>query len=96
MNSINSAGAKVNIYTLGENMVVTSSTTGVENSIKFEGDSAVLDALGLVQNSPDHLAAEDAKLRINGATVTSATNKVTNYIPGVTINLKKKLLALKN
>lgn len=96
MNSINSAGAKVNIYTLGENMVVTSSTTGVENSIKFEGDSAVLDALGLVQNSPDHLAAEDAKLRINGATVTSATNKVTNYIPGVTINLKKKQLALKN
>ncbi|TDM20043.1 flagellar filament capping protein FliD, partial [Macrococcoides canis] len=90
MNSINSAGAKVNIYTLGENMVVTSSTTGVENSIKFEGDSAVLDALGLVQNSPDHLAAEDAKLRINGATVTSATNKVTNYIPGVTINLKKE------
>ncbi|MBX9520406.1 flagellar cap protein FliD, partial [Listeria monocytogenes] len=53
MNSINRAGAKVNIYTLGENMVVTSSTTGVETSIKFEGDSAVLDALGLVQNSPD-------------------------------------------
>lgn len=48
MNFINSVGVKVNIYMLGENMVVIFLIIGVENSIKFEGDLVVFDVFGLV------------------------------------------------
>ncbi|WP_099222099.1 flagellar hook-associated protein 2 [Listeria costaricensis] len=90
MEKINAAGAKVNAYSLGGNMVISANNTGVANQLKFEGDANVLQALGLDKSSAGYMAAKDATVKINGATVTSGTNKITNYIPGVTINIKNQ------
>lgn len=89
LNKINSSNAKVNAYTLGGNMVITANNTGKANAISFGGDQDLLAALGLETDSPNHLAAEDALLKINGADITSTTNKVSDIIPGVTLTLKK-------
>jgi flagellar hook-associated protein 2 len=69
----------------GAHLVLTPSGTSAI-ALSGSGDFAGLSGSSMGQMS----AAQDAKLSIDGVTVTSETNKVTNAISGVTLNLTKK------
>ncbi len=76
-------------------LALTSSSTGVSNSIKITtsgGDGAIGDLLGYdpagTQNLTQTLAAQNAQLTVNGIAITSASNSVSEAIQGVTLTLK--------
>jgi flagellar hook-associated protein 2 len=93
------AGVVATVFNDGTNerLLVQSSDTGAAAGFRLQSADAALS--GLVfdpQNKPGvGMAAvgipvqygQDAKARINGLAVTSATNTLTDNIPGVTINL---------
>lgn len=83
-------------------LVMTSTDPGAGGSVKIDvsaaldGGTADAALTGLLaqdpagtQNLTQQLAAQNAELTINGIAVTSATNKVTGAIDGVTLNLAK-------
>lgn len=57
----------------------------------FEDTDRILAATGLVQNGFQNtiLAALDASFKVDGITLSSATNTVSGVVPGVTLTLKK-------
>lgn len=78
--------------------LLLTSETGAKNSMEItvdDDDTVDTDASGLsnfafnfnARNATQTLAAADANLVINGLTVTSTTNTLTEAIPGVTLNL---------
>lgn len=76
-------------------LALTSSSTGVSNSIKITtsgGDGSIDSLLGYdpagTQNLTQTLAAQNANLTVNGITITSASNTVSEAIQGVTLTLK--------
>lgn len=83
------AGVTASISNDGANdhLVLTPSGTGATSPVSLNGtgDFSILSGsiMGQLQ------AAQDAKLSIDGISVTSATNKVSNAISGVTLNLSK-------
>ena len=103
INASTTAGVKASIVNdgAGYRLVLTSSSTGADNSIALSvtdtGDSNNTDASGLSRlsfnssstNLSQTKAASDAALTINGLAVTSASNEVTTAIDDVTLTLKK-------
>ena len=82
----------------GSRLILTANNTGIANDIAItvtnDGDGNDTDNSGLSQlrydatkNLTELTDSEDASLRIDGFTVTSASNAVTDAIDGVTINL---------
>lgn len=76
-------------------LALSSSSSGVSNSFKITtsgGDGAINSLLGYdpagTQNLTQTLAAQDAKLTVNGIAITSASNTVNEAIQGVTLTLK--------
>lgn len=86
-------------------LVLTAKDTGAANSIKItasDDDGTNLDAAGLSQlafdptaiagsgkNLTQAQAAQDAKLEIDGISVSKSSNSITDAIEGVTLNLLK-------
>lgn len=85
---INSANAGVNASVLydGTNyrLVVTSTQTGTANAATFTESG---NALGLSNPSNVTIAAQDAKLSIDGVEVTRSSNVIDDALPGMTITL---------
>ncbi|KIO48055.1 flagellar filament capping protein FliD [Nitrosospira sp. NpAV] len=89
-------------------LVLTSKDTGAASSIKItvaDDDGANLDAAGLSRlafdpvaaagtgkNLTEVQAAQDAKLEIDGITISKGSNTITDAIEGVTLNLLKSNL----
>jgi len=84
----------------GFRLLMRSDDTGENSSLEIavtDNDSNDTDDAGLSRfafnasstNMEQTAAANDAEMRINGLTVTSANNEVTSAIPGVTLNLKE-------
>ncbi|MCX4162459.1 MULTISPECIES: flagellar filament capping protein FliD [Paraburkholderia] len=70
----------------GQHLVVTSKATGAANTVSLAAGSGVdarLNSSGFREVS----AAQDAQLTIDGNPVKSATNTISDALPGVTINL---------
>jgi flagellar hook-associated protein 2 len=96
-----SAGVSSSIVTdaTGSRLVLSSSTTGTANQFRVTGTDSDggtgLAALSFDPTSatvgPTKLtqAAADAKATVNGLTVTSGTNTLSNVLQGLTINLQK-------
>ncbi len=95
---INSAGAGVTATVLrdgtNERLVIRSSTTGIAAGFRLNNPAdAGLAALGF-KNPSDGASfagqtALDAKVNINGVDVVSATNKMVDVVPGVTLQLNQ-------
>jgi flagellar hook-associated protein 2 len=85
----------------GSRLVLTSKESGEENSIKLtinDSDGNSTDTAGLsaltydpagTRNLIETQAAKDAKLKIDGISITKPTNSVSDAIQGVTLNLTK-------
>ncbi|HQT31248.1 MAG TPA: flagellar filament capping protein FliD [Thiobacillus sp.] len=76
-------------------LALSSSSTGASNSLKITtsgGDGTLNSLLGYdpagTQNLTQTLAAQNAKLTVNGIAITSASNTVSEAIQGVTLTLK--------
>lgn len=76
-------------------LALTSSSTGVSNSLKITtsgGDGTIGNLLGYdpaaTQNMTQTLAAQNANLTVNGIAITSASNTVSEAIQGITLTLK--------
>lgn len=76
-------------------LALSSSSTGVSNSLKITtsgGDGTIDSLLGYdpagTQNLTQTLAAQNAKLTVNGIAITSASNTVSEAIQGVTLTIK--------
>ncbi|KAF1035557.1 MAG: B-type flagellar hook-associated protein 2 [Herbaspirillum frisingense] len=95
MKSINNANAGVTASITtdsnGDHLVLTPAGT---DPVALTGTDSYA---GLIGSSMGQLSkAQDAKLTIDGVSVTSPTNKVTNVISGVTLNLSKITTAADN
>ena len=80
----------------GVRLQLTGSATGAKNAFQITATGNGLDAFDIsataatgANGSLRTQVARDAKLQINGLDATSASNKVTDMIEGVTLNLKK-------
>jgi flagellar hook-associated protein 2 len=98
--AINSAAAGVTATIVNDGsgtpyrLALTSSSSGANNSIKITtsgGDGSIDGLLGYdpagTQNLTQTLAAQNAKLTVNGIAITSASNTVSEAIQGVTLTL---------
>lgn len=98
-NSINQAKVDVTASVVqtsegNKTLVLTSSVSGTAGEInsaegpKFTGFKAA----GIIGDLKDHVIqeAKDAKLSVNGLTVTSSTNEIKNVIEGVTFTVYKE------
>jgi len=101
--AINDAGIGVRASIVndgsGFRLVLTSAETGKARAMEIsvsDGDGNDTDAAGLSRlafngaafNTEQTLAGRDAELKVDGLTVTSASNLVAGVIDGVTLNLK--------
>lgn len=94
------AGAKVNATVInaddGQRLVLTATQPGSSNTITITNTSTppnnALDALvfdpGTLTNLTEQSAASDARVIVDGVTHTSSSNTITDFIPGLTFNLK--------
>lgn len=74
----------------GQQLMLSSSKTGVANAFTISADatsSSGLTDLANTLNTAGSNEAQDAKLTVDGIAVTSATNTVTGMMDGVTLNL---------
>jgi len=94
---INAAGAGVTASVLtdasGARLVVRTSTTGAANAFRI-GTTGGLSALAFdpsvgIRTMPQSVAAADAAATLNGLTVTSASNTLSNVLDGMTLTLNK-------
>lgn len=97
---INGAGAGVMATVLtdasGDHLMLRSASTGVEAaftlSVTADADGELADAAGLsrlVAGSTTNQEASDAVAKVNGVTVTSASNAFENTVAGVTFTAQK-------
>lgn len=94
------AGAKINATEInaddGQRLVLTATQPGSSNVITVTNTStppnSALDALvfdpGTLTNLTEQSAATDAQVIIDGVTHTGSSNTVTDFVPGLTLNLK--------
>jgi len=90
--AINNARAGVTASIVNDKLLLTGDNTGASATIKLEDVSGtLLTDLGLLSGgvNNDLQRAQDAEVWVNGLLVKSATNTVTNAIPGVTLTLHK-------
>lgn len=99
--AINAAGLDVRASIVNDGsgtpyrLALNSTNPGVSNSLKITtsgGDGTVGNLLGYdpagTQNMTQALAAQNANLTVNGIAITSASNTLTQAIPGVSLTLK--------
>ena len=95
---INAAGAGVTATVLRdgtkERLVLRSNNTGVDSGFRVNSPADPgLAALGMTNPSNGvgfvGQTAQDAKVKINGVAVVSATNKMVDVVPGVTLQLNQ-------
>lgn len=104
--AINNAGAGISatIINDGENfrLSLTSKDTGLANAARItvaESGGAGLAQLaydgsdGGVSNLTQNVAAQNAVIKVDGVTITKASNTITDAIQGVTLNLSKETAA---
>lgn len=92
-NNINSAGAGVtaNIVTgsingvSGAYLMLRSNTLGAANTINTTGSTGLPAALATLTTT---VTAQDAEVKVDGVTITSSTNTVTDAPTGVTLSLQ--------
>ena len=84
----------------GYRLLITSELQGEDNSLEIsvvDNDADNVDTAGLsllafnigATNVEQTQAAQDAKITVNGLTVTRESNNLTGVIPGVTLNINK-------
>ncbi|MDP2872546.1 MAG: flagellar filament capping protein FliD [Bacillota bacterium] len=88
-----SAGARASLVqtAAGEwRLVLVSNTTGSGGQVELGGDLPALQAIGLVDEAgvtQTVQAGQDAALTVNGLSITSATNVLSDVLPGLTLTL---------
>jgi flagellar hook-associated protein 2 len=89
---INGAGLRVSASvistTSGMKLQIRGLDTGAANAVTFGGTAA--SALGLDDPSATFQGAQDARIEVDGNTITRPTNQITSVIPGVTLALTKE------
>ncbi|NLK07686.1 MAG: flagellar filament capping protein FliD [Firmicutes bacterium] len=85
--AINDSDASVKATIIGERLVLESSETGLGSQITLDGDSDLLDFLGLTEGGEAIQHAQDAEFSINGIELTSHTNTINDAVEGVTFTL---------
>ena len=69
-------------------LVIESTQTGVEAAFSLEDPQEVLANLGLDLDDPEHhISAQDAKLVVDGVSVTRSSNEISDLIQGLTLNI---------
>ena len=74
----------------GQYLSVSSDKTGAANGITLAFTSGGSDLQSLVGSLQERVPAADAVVRIDGLTVTASGNKITEAVPGLTLDLKAK------
>ena len=84
-------GVQATLITSGDQqfLSISQEKSGAANALKIGYDGADADLAALVGSLSERTPAADAKLTVDGVTVTSAENKVTTVVPGLTLNLTK-------
>ncbi len=85
-----SKGVQASVLTSndGQYLSVSSDKTGAANGISLGFASGGGDLQALVASMQERVPAADAEVRIDGLTVTASTNKITEAVPGLTLDLK--------
>lgn len=69
-------------------LIIESTQTGTEAAFSLEDPQEVLANLGLDLDDPEHhVAAQDAKLVVDGVSVTRSSNEISDLIQGLTLNI---------
>lgn len=69
-------------------LIIESTQTGVEAAFSLEDPRGVLANLGLDLDDPEHhISAQDAKLVVDGVSVTRSSNEISDLIQGLTLNI---------
>ncbi|WP_433897454.1 flagellar filament capping protein FliD [Stenotrophomonas geniculata] len=95
-NKIDAAGRKEGVQATliasGDNqyLSIAQEKTGAANAIRLEYGGSDPKLSALVGSLQENTAAADAELTIDGVTVISDSNTVTDAVPGLTLNLKVK------
>ena len=87
-----SKGVQASVLTSndGQYLSVSSDKTGAANGITLAFTSGSGDLQSLVGSLQERVPAADAVVRIDGLTVTASGNKITEAVPGLTLDLKAK------
>lgn len=73
-------------------LVLSSNTQGKNGAIALDGDAALLTTLGFKDGAGtlnELSKGQDAVFKLNGVDYTSATNTISDILPGMTLTLKK-------
>lgn len=73
----------------GPRLVLTASETGVANAVTIDASGVTGPLQAALSALNEDRPAQDAQLRINGLTITSASNRLENVIDGVDLTLSK-------
>lgn len=89
-NPINGTGATATVKATAVNGVTTYRLE-VTGTNTFGNESNILQTLGVLQQAPSHVIvnAQDAAFTLDGVSLTSASNNVTDVIPGISFTLLK-------
>jgi len=99
--AINAAGAGVTASLINDGsaapwrLVITSNSTGAAQSLRIgaSGDASLQNLLAHdptgTQNLSEKASAQNATLKVDGITISKASNTVTDVLDGVTLNLQK-------
>ncbi|MBD9481126.1 flagellar filament capping protein FliD [Pseudoxanthomonas sp. PXM02] len=74
----------------GQYLSVSADKTGAANGFTLAFASGGSDLQSLVGSLEERVPAADAEVKIDGLTVTASTNKITEAVPGLTLDLKTK------
>jgi flagellar hook-associated protein 2 len=87
-----SLGVQSTLIASGDNQFLSLSQekSGTANAIKLSAGAGNADLTALANSLTERTPAADAKLTIDGVAVVSSENTVTDVVPGLTLNLKKK------
>ncbi|WP_062355429.1 flagellar filament capping protein FliD [Pseudoxanthomonas mexicana] len=87
-----SKGVQASVLTSndGQYLSLSSDKTGAANGITLAFASGGSDLQSLASSLQERVPAADAKVVIDGLTVTATTNKITEAVPGLTLDLKTK------
>lgn len=72
----------------GQYLSVSADKTGAANGLTLAFASGGSDLQNLVTSLQERVPAADAEVTIDGLTVTASTNKITDAVPGLTLDLK--------
>lgn len=87
-----SKGVQASVLTSndGQYLSVSADKTGAANGFTLAFTSGGSDLQSLAASLQERVPAADAEVKIDGLTVTASTNKITEAVPGLTLDLKTK------